>query len=354
MDSSISDYFKTLKPVKKPFTNSSVNEHLNDQDFFLIDKLLEKNKVFITMYEYKSLLFFSDKELQEKFSLTLSLFNTKLQSFLKNHLGFLDLDIDENIKVVINKDKIVRSRIEFVTNNKDKFKSLGNLDYDLILSNLEDYSKNQISLKEMSFKLNIKYSNLYKAVTKILLYKNVKCSCISERSNSIRNSVECLFFIEQFIKFIDLGYTFIYIDESTFNNRKRTPYRWVSHNGKKIFFDHGRISSLNLIVSMTFSRIIHYEVSSYSCNIEEFQIFIHKMIDKIISYDQISNQYESFKTVLILDNVSFHRNKAAVNFYKTTKFNVLTLPTYNPTFNPVELIFSLLKSKFYKTSTTSM
>ena len=105
---------------------------------------------------------------------------------------------------------------------------------------------------------------------------------------------------------------------------------------------------------MTFSRIVNYEVSSYSCNIEEFKMFILKMIKKIISCDQLNQQYESFKIVLVFDNASFHRNKESVDFFKSTNFNVLTLPTYNPMFNSVELVFSFLKSKFYKCSTKSM
>lgn len=49
-------------------------------------------------------------------------------------------------------------------------------------------------------------------------------------------------------------------------------------------------------------------------------------------------------TPVILDNVSFHRSKAAIEVARAKGYRLLYTPPYSPDFNPVESAFSVLKN----------
>jgi transposase len=53
-------------------------------------------------------------------------------------------------------------------------------------------------------------------------------------------------------------------------------------------------------------------------------------------------------SVILLDNVSFHHSKAALEVVQRKGIVLLFTPPYSPWFNPIEGIFSIVKRQYYK------
>ena len=76
----------------------------------------------------------------------------------------------------------------------------------------------------------------------------------------------------------------------------------------------------------------------WAANGEIFTVFIEK---------ELVPTLES-KHIVIMDNVSFHKVKAIVPLIEATGATVIYLPPYSPDFNPIEQMWSKIKSVLKK------
>lgn len=53
-------------------------------------------------------------------------------------------------------------------------------------------------------------------------------------------------------------------------------------------------------------------------------------------------------SVVLLDNVAFHRSKIVLQCAKDLGIHLLFVPPYSPWFNPIEGVFSIVKRAYYK------
>ena len=355
MDSNITKYFKVIKPNKSLMSSEHQNSNLSKTDLLLIDNLVKKNVILITIFNYKYLTTFSKNQIFSKINSLADKFCTVSKGYLLKFVDISPFELDSHFLIGSqDKKKMMNDRIIQFSEYKSKFPILGKIDLFKVVEILECDNNPQVNIKELAIKMNVKYTTMYKAVKEILLYRNVKCCQIKKDSNSFKNTLQLLFFTEKLLEMIEKDHTFIFFDESSFNSRKRTNKRWISKFSKNRNFDNGRITSVNLLLAITNSNILYSESSSYTCDFNEFQSFINKMIKKIEENEDLLKKYNDFKITLIMDNISLHRNKEAREFYKKTKLNILTFPPYNPFFNPVEYIFQIIKKKFYKNSFSKM
>ncbi|KAG0438358.1 hypothetical protein DMUE_3141 [Dictyocoela muelleri] len=51
--------------------------------------------------------------------------------------------------------------------------------------------------------------------------------------------------------------------------------------------------------------------------------------------------------IIIMDNVSFHKTTDVKSFLRNNNINFDFLPVYSPEKNPIEIVFSSLKSPYY-------
>lgn len=56
----------------------------------------------------------------------------------------------------------------------------------------------------------------------------------------------------------------------------------------------------------------------------------------------------SSNTILLMDNASIHKTKQFKETMTSKGFQVVYTPPYSPEFNPIELVFGIIKKKFYK------
>lgn len=78
---------------------------------------------------------------------------------------------------------------------------------------------------------------------------------------------------------------------------------------------------------------------------EELEFVLRQQYDGFT--DERKNKFiEYWKwLVFILDNASIHTDSIAQEFFANRKFMALTLPPYTPQFNPIELVFRMIKAK---------
>lgn len=68
-----------------------------------------------------------------------------------------------------------------------------------------------------------------------------------------------------------------------------------------------------------------------------------KLVKKVL----INKNKENFKgKTLLQDNVRFHHAKIIKSFAKENNINMNYIPAYSPIFNPIEMVFSKIKSKY--------
>lgn len=79
-----------------------------------------------------------------------------------------------------------------------------------------------------------------------------------------------------------------------------------------------------------------FKVSTTPYNTESFLGYIND----IFAFFQ-NNNLEN--TVVICDNVRFHKSEAILNAFRSSNNQILFLPPYSPMFNPIENLFSKWK-----------
>ena len=92
----------------------------------------------------------------------------------------------------------------------------------------------------------------------------------------------------------------------------------------------------SLLMATTNKKIIKYILKEGSIKSDYFILFIDDLnkLNKNYSY--------------LIDNASIHTNKKAKEFYKTNKINIIFNAPYQSKFNPIEMVFSLLRKKLNK------
>ncbi len=126
----------------------------------------------------------------------------------------------------------------------------------------------------------------------------------------------------------------ISIDETHFDNRIANNYGW-SEKGKKIilkkYFKH--FKRYTLICAISNRKILHTKIIKDSANGETFLKFIEELIGKI---DE--NKY------LLMDNARIHHTKRLKEYVAKNNHKIIYNVPYSPEYNPIEKVFSKLKS----------
>lgn len=261
----------------------------------------------------------------------------------------LDEDFKLNNEESDNKNTdVTNMKIKFIKEHKKYFPSTSKIDFNRVKRLLDNKKQSQMSLKDISLKLNYKYITLYRAVRNILGYRYINSSRLNIKSSTLTNKYQTVYFSERFSKIIDNNNLFIFIDESSFNSNKRSSKLWINSGKKNTFYDKGRISGLNLILASSYNQIIHFQLSKNRLNALNFIDFLNQL-EKIIKEDKhLNEKYIKNHIYLIFDNCKIHKCNELKKYFANKMFNVLTLPSYSPFFNQCEYIFQYLKRNFYK------
>ena len=89
----------------------------------------------------------------------------------------------------------------------------------------------------------------------------------------------------------------------------------------------------SIIVAISNDKVVHYKILK------------NKNVNNTIYLEFINELCSMFSNkILLMDNVSFHKNKNIKEAIENTQNELLLIPPYSPDCNPIEEVFSLFKS----------
>ena len=116
------------------------------------------------------------------------------------------------------------------------------------------------------------------------------------------------------------------------------PRRGWAPRGERLSFKSCktlRRVKLTLLMAVSATGIVHYEILDHNCKKADFVGFINMLP---LPRD----------TTLVLDNVRFHHSIETVQAAKTKGFSLLHIPPYSPKMNAIENVFGMLKARYRK------
>jgi len=133
--------------------------------------------------------------------------------------------------------------------------------------------------------------------------------------------------------------TLIYVDEVGFNVTTRVTRAW-SESGDRCCLTAPGIRSRNITVvcGITSTEVLHYEILEANGNNVAFQHFIDDMAN------QRDNGHLPSNSIIVLDNVAFHKHANVIEMMTIRGFEWKFLPAYSPYFNPIECMFAQWKN----------
>lgn len=161
--------------------------------------------------------------------------------------------------------------------------------------------------------------------------KRGKCDVLTQRSS-----------VHNFLKRLDrfrLSGKLVAVDECGFDQRCVPVYAYAPKGNPAILAylpntkDRSRVTMVMGIDSATGSHFKH--LLQHPCNSRAFAVFLNDM-----------NFPEG--TGIILDNASIHKTKDVQEVAKQKGYELLFTPPYTPEANPIEMVFGVVKNRFYR------
>jgi transposase len=127
---------------------------------------------------------------------------------------------------------------------------------------------------------------------------------------------------------------FVSLDESYFYRRMIRSYGYSNVGEKCIVKNRVNMKKHSLMLAISMKKVLAYEVESANFNRRNFYTFLKNKLLPVIR-----------NKIIIMDNVSFHRCKEILSLIKRSGNEVLFIPPYSPEYNPIEVVFHMLKSR---------
>ena len=134
------------------------------------------------------------------------------------------------------------------------------------------------------------------------------------------------------------GRRFISLDETSFGRHGRPVYGYAPR-GQQLLVKRkqARTTTVSSLAAVSQDGIVQYATKPGSYNSVSF-------IQTLGSFNLPRD------SVVLLDNVAFHRSAAVAKFAQEHGLHLLYTPPYSPWFNPIEGVFSVVKRHFYQHS----
>lgn len=123
------------------------------------------------------------------------------------------------------------------------------------------------------------------------------------------------------------------LDETCFVNQD-IPRKGYTLKGKELYVCSvlPKRTKISSIVAISQDGAMWQNYTNGNINSSRFQEFFRILVDRLPE-----------RTVIIMDNISFHKSRCILHYAAEKKITVLYTPPYSPEFNPVENYFSALK-----------
>lgn len=246
-------------------------------------------------------------------------------------------------------DKYSYDKTRYRMNSK-YYRESSKLDLKDLKKYIDDHESQDKSLVKYSSDHGVSYSTVRMAVKRTLNYVYARKEYINKNRNSSNNKriLEVYLLKRHFLSQNSIKY--IYIDESSFNNKKRCAKKWVRRSYFNSPLNNGRIKSINLILAVTNNKVISFFLNYKNNNSSHFKIFLRNLLNKLRNDDQYKDDYKNSRFCLFMDNCTLHKAKEIKFFLQKTGLNVIFCPPYHPDINSVEYSFRRMKKFFYSSN----
>lgn len=244
-----------------------------------------------------------------------------------------------SIRVISNLLSIPKSTIhrwinfKFKTNKRTRIKSL--FCYDKVIRDYITINPT-CRLKDIKYHLCQTYS---KVVSISTICRYLRLLGISYKKTTIQHYSNWNRLIKQRKEFENKIKTIpknrlISLDESYFYKRLIRSYGYSNVGEKCIVNNRVGMKKYSLMLAISAEKILTYAIENTNFNRYNFYSFLEWKLLPMIK-----------DKIIIMDNASFHRCKEIIKLIKDSGNEVLFIPPYSPQYNPIEIVFHMLKSK---------
>jgi transposase len=132
----------------------------------------------------------------------------------------------------------------------------------------------------------------------------------------------------------------ISIDETGFHKQMGPKYGYCESSSRLVKpTSSQRHTNHTVLAAVSNKKILAYQIMKGSCNKERYVAFLKNILIPKLT----GNKY-----VLLADNLSYHHSKIVKNLVQNSNGKCIYTPPYSPDNNPIENVFSVIKSKVRK------
>ena len=133
--------------------------------------------------------------------------------------------------------------------------------------------------------------------------------------------------------------TIFFLDETGFRVEMRSRYgRSLRGANAESVIPNIRSRNISVVAALSHTGVVHYEILNGNGNAERFAHFI----DDLAHARDIGGY--SNETIIVMDNVAFHRSPIVREIIELRGFQTCYLPPYSPFLNPIESFFGQWKN----------
>ena len=320
---------KTVRQTKKANQKKSIRLRLNNSNVIRTSKLAQDksyslNEVINRLPEIQGIIDRANLNYQTHTSSDhICVFNEMLRHETVNWMSLTQL-------------KFIKNRTKF--------------NYSLLQTIVEDKSKTRMfNVAEITKRLNEHpVSKTYSSQTvrlrmKELGFRFIKPVRMSSSLTTKKSFKEKLVLFNEFSKLIESNHEFIFIDEMYMGGRIASGKEWVNVKSKTMFTQKKFIGSLSIIMAVTRTQVLHYQILDSTVTSDKFYGFIDTLIEVIQGHHTYKDFLHQGKLVIFMDNCTVHTKVLHLNALSRTPIKVLFNSPYEPRTNMIEYTFGLLK-----------
>lgn len=270
---------------------------------------------------------------------------------LKN---FFDKLVTTSIKLSKESMKFFKLMNSFIEEHRIK-QSLKQKIYfndEILMSIIDDKNENSKTLKEIKEKYfmitgngEFSISTLRRYMINNLKYSFRSIPFINLRSKDDNSRVKDLVYFSKLREIIRQERIILYLDESSFSERRNSVKAWNKRNTNTNISNGGRVRSISIMGAISENALLHWVKIEGRYNSTDFIRFIEELEDKISNSSELKEHLDNRNIFVVLDNAKIHTSKYSRRELKKKRLRFVFQTPYNPQFNPIELLWGMMKRK---------
>lgn len=220
----------------------------------------------------------------------------------------------------------------------------------LFFKYLADKPDKLYSIREMAenffstFHYEIPMSTIWYHLKNTLHYSYKKAHFKHISAFNLSHKFACFDFCKTLAKYFAERKNVFFIDESGLYKNIQKTRCFAPINATPYKIKQAEYHKFNIILAINENNAFAYEIRRGSHCELSFLSFNQFLIAKILSLGQVFVN----NTILVYDNISFHKSRKVIRFFELCPIKILYMPTYSPELSPIETVFAAFKKHIKK------